>query len=534
MLRSTASADAGSRDGLGRLFRLLGVLLAAYVGVTLLWGLSWWVIGAMSLSGRPEGGWLAAWLLLLLTLVPFRLLSTFAGGLLSLHAGTMLKRRLLVGALRLEPDEVRHLGVGQLLGRVLESDAVASLALTGGFLVLTAALELVLAGVVLGLGASSSLHVLLLVTMVLVTTLLTWVQARRRRRWTEQRLDLTDDLIERMVGHRTRLAQQDRARWHTGEDQALEGYLGTSARLDRLSVLCEVLIPRAWFILSLLALAPVFVWAGKPTPLLAVSVGGIILAHGALRSLGESLEQLTAAGIAWSRVRLFSQAADRCEPAGHPRFAVPTPAEAEGQSSLLGARGLVYRYAGRGEPILQGADVQIAVGDRLLLEGPSGGGKSTLASVLAGGRVPQAGLLLLDGLDPATIGASGWRRRVVLAPQFHENHVLMGTFAFNALLGRDWPPRLDDLKEAERICRALGLGPLLDRMPGGLHQMIGETGWQLSHGEKSRLYLARALLQRADLLILDESFAALDPQTLQHTLSFVLEEAKTVLVIAHP
>jgi ABC-type ATPase involved in cell division len=51
-------------------------------------------------------------------------------------------------------------------------------------------------------------------------------------------------------------------------------------------------------------------------------------------------------------------------------------------------------------------------------------------------------------------------------------------------------------------------------MPAGLLQMVGETGWQLSHGERSRLYIARALLQRAELIILDESFAALDPENL--------------------
>ena len=61
-----------------------------------------------------------------------------------------------------------------------------------------------------------------------------------------------------------------------------------------------------------------------------------------------------------------------------------------------------------------------------------------------------------------------------------------------------------------------------------------ETGWQLSHGEKSRLYIARALLQGADLLLLDESFAALDPHTLEATLTSVLREAPAVLVIAHP
>ena len=71
-------------------------------------------------------------------------------------------------------------------------------------------------------------------------------------------------------------------------------------------------------------------------------------------------------------------------------------------------------------------------------------------------------------------------------------------------------------------------------MPAGFQQMVGESGWQLSHGERSRLYIARALLQRADLIILDESFAALDPENLQRALQCVLRRAPTVLVIAHP
>ena len=124
--------------------------------------------------------------------------------------------------------------------------------------------------------------------------------------------------------------------------------------------------------------------------------------------------------------------------------------------------------------------------------------------------------------------------RGVIAPQFHENHVLMGSLAFNLLMGRAWPPRPGDLAEAEHACRALQLGPLLDRMPAGILQMVGETGWQLSHGEKSRLFIARRCLPRADLIVLDESFAALDPHTLEKTLSYVLQRAPTVLVIAHP
>ncbi len=71
-------------------------------------------------------------------------------------------------------------------------------------------------------------------------------------------------------------------------------------------------------------------------------------------------------------------------------------------------------------------------------------------------------------------------------------------------------------------------------MPAGLQQMVGETGWRLSHGERSRLYVARALLQNADVVVLDESFAALDPENLQRVLRCVLRRAPTLLVIAHP
>jgi ATP-binding cassette, subfamily B, bacterial len=148
--------------------------------------------------------------------------------------------------------------------------------------------------------------------------------------------------------------------------------------------------------------------------------------------------------------------------------------------------------------------------------------------------VPESGLLLLGGLDRQTLGAEGWRRRVVAAPQFHENHVLTETFAFNLLMGRRWPPQPADVEAAERICRELGLDDLLSRMPAGLLQLVGETGWQLSHGERSRLYMARALLQDADVIVLDESFAALDPETLRQALRCVLERAPTLLVVAHP
>ena len=146
-------------------------------------------------------------------------------------------------------------------------------------------------------------------------------------------------------------------------------------------------------------------------------------------------------------------------------------------------------------------------------------------------RSPRAdsGLLLLDGLDRATLGTEAWRRRIAAAPQFHENHLFNDTLAFNLLMGRRWPPTADDLQWAENVCERLGLGELIERMPAGLFQPVGEAGWQLSHGERSRIYMARALLQGADLVVLDESFAELDPDSLRRCLPQAAELSRSSL-----
>lgn len=519
----------------GQPLRFLG-LVGAHALQYVLWILSWWMVGRAALAGRLDRGWLTAWALLLLTLVPFQLLVTWLQGAIAIGTGALLKRRLLAGALRLEPEEIRHQGAGQLLGCVIESETMESLALSGGFLGLVAGIELAAAAAILVLGAGSWLQALLLAVWVALALLLGRQYLRDRHRWTELRLEMTHDLVERMVGHRTRLAQEGRERWHDAEDRALQRYFEASVAMDRTATLVMALLPRGWLVLGLLGLAPAFV-SGRSSPAgLAVALGGTLLAYRALHRLAEGLAHLAGAAIAWRRVAPLFHAAARLPAHGVPAFALSsrTPASPGEDASVLEADNLLFRYRDRGEPVLRDCTVRICAGDRMLLEGRSGSGKSTLVSLLSGLRAPESGLLLLRGLDRQSLGDSGWRRRVAVAPQFHENHVLAETFAFNLLMGRRWPAPPPDLQETEAVCRGLGLGDLLDRMPAGLLQMVGETGWQLSHGERSRLYIARALLQRPDVVLLDESFAALDPENLRRALSYVLERADTLLVVAHP
>jgi ATP-binding cassette subfamily B protein len=262
---------------------------------------------------------------------------------------------------------------------------------------------------------------------------------------------------------------------------------------------------------------------------LAIGLGGVILGYRAFAQLATGIVSLSGALIAFRQIAPLHDAAACAEPPGLPDFASTSAGGAK-----VEAHELTFRYDPRGEPILSRASVEIEPGDRILLEGPSGGGKSTLAAVLAGLRKPDAGVVLLGGLDFAALGAETWRRRVAAAPQFQDNHLLIETFQFNLLMGAEFPPTRQALREAEAICTELGLDPVLRRMPSGMLQMVGETGWQLSHGERSRVYIARALLQDADLVIVDENFGALDPENLERALRCVMARARSLLVIAHP
>jgi len=512
-----------------RLFTLAGAHAIQYV----LWIAAWWVVGANVLRGRTDTGWLMPWALLLFTLVPLRVLITWLQGLVAFGAGARLKQRLFFGALRLEPDSIRHQGAGQLLGRVIESEAVDALALSGGFLAVVALIEILISVFVLDAGAGGALQSALLLLWVAAAGVIGWTYYRRNRRWTDSRLTMTHDLVENMVGHRTRLAQLSPDRWHDGEDEALERYLIASKVMDNSTTALTAIVPRGWLVLGLLGLAPSFI-SGVDSPAhMAIAVGGMLLAYRALRRLTAGAWQLAGAAVAWQRVSVLYQAATRPEALSRIRFPQPSIQNRDPKGALVQAHNLVFRHAQRTEPVLKGCNLEISASDRVVLEGPSGGGKSTLVALLVGLRDPNSGTLLIDGLDRATLGAVAWRKRIAAAPQFHENHVLAETFMFNLFMGRRGALSPADLEEAEVICRELGLGGLLDRMPAGMLQMVGETGWQLSHGERSRLYIARTLIQNTELVILDESFAALDPENLRLAVECVVRRAKSLLVIAH-
>lgn len=513
-----------------RIFRPLAVLLCSHVLGTLMLVLTWMALGSGALQGRTDPGWLIAAALLGLSQVPLSSLGTLAKGEFSLEGARVLKQRLLHGALRIDREETSREGVGHLMARVMESEAIESLALDGGLGAALASLEIVAAvAILIACQAWWVLFVLVLVVGLSGITLRRL--AIKRRTWTDARLGLTHDLIERMIGHRTRITQEDPSRWHDTEDQALARTTALARESDDAEVTHRTL-GRIFTALAVAALMPLWI-SGADSLRLAACVGGVLLAQGALKKLAAGIEQLVGAAISASRIEPLLRAATTRPVTGDPTLSV-LPATANG-APVVELRGASLRYEGRLEPALRDANIQIWAGDRILCSGPSGGGKSSLAKLLAAFRAPTSGLALSDGLDLGSLGEEEWRTRVVLVPQFHENYIFVSSLAFNLLMGVQWPPEDEDLARAEAVCRALDLGPLIDRMPAGLMQPVGDSGWQLSHGERSRVFLARALLCRnARVLVLDESFGALDPSTLERCMQVTLHDAPALLIIAHP
>jgi ATP-binding cassette subfamily B protein len=302
VLRPAPAASFFGQLAQARLPRRVWGVLGLFAIVYLLEILGWGLIGEAAMNGRLDMGWLGAWVLLLVTLVPLRLLAEWLDATFALDAGRVLKKRLLAGALNLDIEAVRHQGAGRLLGRVMESQALESLALNGGLTVLVSALELSFAVSILAIGAGGSLHLILAGVWTLLTIGLSLRYHRRLREWILTRLAMTHDLIEQMVGHRTRLAQEWPQHRGQSEDQALKEYLDRSRKLDATVIPIAVVMPTGWTLLGLLGLAPAFVAGTAEPSSLAIGLGGIMLANRAFGGISGGLAGLARAVIAWEQV----------------------------------------------------------------------------------------------------------------------------------------------------------------------------------------------------------------------------------------
>jgi ABC-type multidrug transport system fused ATPase/permease subunit len=205
------------------------------------------------------------------------------------------------------------------------------------------------------------------------------------------------------------------------------------------------------------------------------------------------------------------------------------PDAAEAAAPDVAFEAVDFRYPGAERDVLEGVDLRVPAGAHAAVVGPSGGGKSTLLALLLGLFEPSRGRVRVGGRPAAEyVGDRATRIGYVGAEPF----LIAGSVRENLVYGAAGP--VDDEALGEALARA-GLGGLVAGLPGGLEYPIAEDGSGLSAGQKQRLCLARALLGRPRLLVLDEASANLDERTEAEIAGSIasLRGEVTAIIVSH-
>ncbi len=176
--------------------------------------------------------------------------------------------------------------------------------------------------------------------------------------------------------------------------------------------------------------------------------------------------------------------------------------------------------------VLRDASLTIPAGSLTVITGPSGAGKTTAADLIIGLLQPSAGEVLIDGVPLRELDTRRWREMIGYVPQ--ETMMLHDSVAMNVTLG-DPAASPDDVAAA---LRAAGAWEFVAALPNGVDTVVGERGLRLSGGQRQRLALARALIRRPALLVLDEATTALDPATEREICETLRRLAGSVTLVA--
>ncbi|HLB15789.1 MAG TPA: ABC transporter ATP-binding protein [Burkholderiales bacterium] len=210
---------------------------------------------------------------------------------------------------------------------------------------------------------------------------------------------------------------------------------------------------------------------------------------------------------------------------------IPERADARDPGTLKGGiefEHVAFAYDPKA-PVLKDAHTKIAPGQFVGIVGPTGGGKSTIVSMIPRFYDPSAGRVLIDGVDLRDFTLQGLRGQIGFVLQ--DTVLFRGTVRDNIAYGR--PSATDE--EIAQAAKLANADEFIAKMPDGYHTMVGERGLTLSGGQRQRIGIARAIIRNAPILILDEPTAALDSESEKLVMEALerLMKGRTVLTIAH-
>lgn len=189
-----------------------------------------------------------------------------------------------------------------------------------------------------------------------------------------------------------------------------------------------------------------------------------------------------------------------------------------------------FRYADEGAWVLKGINLHIKAGMTVGIVGESGGGKSTLISLIPRIYEKTEGRLLIDGVDVSDWSLKGLRKHIAIVTQ--ESHLFNDTVYNNIAYGEMAGASMESVRQAARMANAL---TFIEAMPDGFNTVLGDAGIRLSGGQRQRISIARAFLKDAPILIFDEATSALDnaaEREVQRDME-KLSEGRTTFIVAH-